>query len=67
MLYEVITEGDNVAAKVWASAANKHPELFAFYRSLDAYKKAIEDNGTSMVLSPDSEFFKYFNKVPASR
>ncbi len=60
-------EGDNVAAKVWASAANKDPEFFAFYRSLDAYKKAIEDNGTSMVLSPDSEFFKYFNKVPASR
>lgn len=59
-------EGDKVAAKIWADAANKDPEFFAFYRSLDAYKRAIETEGTSMILSPDSEFFKYFGKIPNS-
>ncbi|MBT7505204.1 MAG: protease modulator HflC, partial [Rhodospirillales bacterium] len=39
------------------------PEFFAFYRSMEAYGAALTD-GTTWVLSPDSEFFRYFNEVP---
>ncbi|MEM9422959.1 MAG: protease modulator HflC, partial [Pseudomonadota bacterium] len=35
--------------------------FFAFYRSLAAYEEALQDQGTTIILSPDSEFFQYFN------
>ncbi|MEQ8371286.1 MAG: protease modulator HflC, partial [Alphaproteobacteria bacterium] len=39
--------------------------FFEFYKSLQAYEQAFKDDGTtSLVLSPDSEFFKYFNNLP---
>lgn len=52
-------EGDAERNKIYASAYNKDPEFFAFYRSLEAYDKAIK-TGTPFVMSPDSDFFKYF-------
>lgn len=60
-------EGDKTATKIWNNAANRDPQFFAFYRSLEAYKKALKDGSTSMVLSPDSEFFRYFQKSPISQ
>ncbi|MCP4395267.1 MAG: protease modulator HflC [Alphaproteobacteria bacterium] len=57
-------EGDKAAAKTWADAANKDKEFYAFYRSLQAYKTALSGEGTSLVLSPDSEFFRYLDDVP---
>ncbi len=59
-------EGDREATRIWNKAANRDPQFFAFYRSLAAYKKALNEGKTSLVLSPDSEFFRYFQKAPAN-
>jgi membrane protease subunit HflC len=53
-------EGDAGKNKILGDAFGKDEEFFRFYRSMEAYGKAFED-GTTMVLSPDSEFFRYFN------
>ena len=56
--------GDEEAVIIYANAFNKDKEFFAFYRSMEAYKQAFlegEDDPT-LILSPDSDFFKYFNK-----
>ena len=56
--------GDEEAVRIYANAFNKDKEFFAFYRSMEAYKQAFlegEDDPT-LILSPDSDFFKYFNK-----
>ena len=56
-------EGDGEAVKIYAKAFNKDKEFFAFYRSMEAYKKAFKDgeDEPTLILSPDSDFFKYFN------
>lgn len=54
-------EGDAERTKIFAEAANKDPEFYNFYRSLQAYAKVIQPGDTSMVLSPDSEFFRFFD------
>ena len=59
-------EGDREATRIWNKAANRDPQFFAFYRSLADYKKALNEGKTSLVLSPDSEFFRYFQKAPAN-
>lgn len=53
-------EGDKMATNIWNNAANKDPGFYAFYRSLEAYRKALGREQNSFVLSPESEFFKYF-------
>ncbi len=55
-------EGDAKAAAIYAKAYNSNSEFYAFYRSLAAYRSIFADSGNMMVLKPDSEFFKYFNK-----
>jgi len=52
-------EADALAAAVYAQAYNKNPEFFSFFRSLQAYKSALGKEGDVMVVSPDSEFFRY--------
>lgn len=52
-------EGDSERNKIYAAAYNKDAEFFSFYRSLLAYEAAIKA-GTPMVISPDSDFFRYF-------
>lgn len=52
--------GDKESTEIWNNAANTDPEFYAYYRSLEAYRKAMGNGDTSMVLSPDSEFFKFF-------
>lgn len=59
-------EGDKEAARIWADAANKDAEFYDFYRSLQAYKASMAKEDTSLVLSPDSEFFKFLNNVPGT-
>lgn len=54
-------QGDAEAINIYADAFGKDPEFFAFYRSMEAYKKALKADGTTMVLSPTSDFFQYFN------
>ncbi|MCB1376770.1 MAG: protease modulator HflC [Alphaproteobacteria bacterium] len=53
-------QGDAERNKVFAEAFQKDPEFFGFYRSMQAYAKSLTGQGTTMVLNPDSEFFKYF-------
>jgi membrane protease subunit HflC len=55
-------EGDALRNQIYASAYNKDAEFFSFYRSLIAYDTAIKE-GTPLVISPDSDFFKYFGNA----
>jgi membrane protease subunit HflC len=56
-------EGDAERTKIFAEAANRDPEFYNFYRSLQAYTKVMQPGDTTMVLSPDSEFFRYFDSA----
>jgi len=56
--------GDAERTKVLADAYGRDPEFFAFYRALQAYQQSLTSDGTSMVLSPDSEFFRFFGQFP---
>ena len=58
-------QGDKEAARIWAKASKRDKDFYAFYRSLEAYKNSMKTDGTSLVISPDSEFFKYFGTLPA--
>lgn len=53
-------EGDNTAIKIYAEAFNKDKEFYSFTRSMEAYKNTLADPDTRLILSPDSDFFKYF-------
>ncbi len=53
-------EGDAERNSIFAKAYGQDPEFFDFYRSLKAYENALQDDNTTMVLSPDSDFFRYF-------
>jgi membrane protease subunit HflC len=54
--------GDALAAEIYANAYNKDPEFYAFYRSIDAYKKSMGNAGDILVLDPNNEFFRYLNQ-----
>ena len=56
-------EGDGRRNKIFADAFGKDPEFFAFYRAMQAYEKALIGGETSLILSPDSEFFKFFGNI----
>ncbi len=53
-------EGDAERNSIFAGAFTRDPEFFEFYRSMTAYLQALEKSGTTMVLSPNSDFFRYF-------
>jgi membrane protease subunit HflC len=59
---EVRGAGDAQASKIYADSYAKNAEFFAFLRSMQAYQKSFADKEDVMVLSPDSDFFKYMNK-----
>ena len=60
---ELRGQGDSEAIRIYAESFGRDPEFFAFYRSMQAYRKSIGESGTSMVLSPNSSFFRYFNTL----
>ena len=55
-------EGDAKSAEVYASAYTRDPEFYAFYRSIDAYRKSVGGKGDVLVLDPNNEFFRYLNQ-----
>jgi len=55
-------EGDAKAAEIYAEAYSKDPEFYAFYRSIDAYRKSLGKTGDILVLDPNNEFFRYLNQ-----
>ena len=56
-------EGDAAKNKILGDAFSQDPDFFAFYRAMQAYITAIDSSDTTMILSPDSEFFEFFNKT----
>ena len=60
-------EGDATAAATYANAYNKDPEFYAFYRSIDAYRKSMGKQGDLLVLDPDNDFFRYLNESDGGR
>lgn len=59
-------EADAERARIFASSFGKDPSFAAYYRSLKAYEASL-DQGTTLVLSPDSAFFKYFSRGPSAQ
>ncbi|PQA87332.1 protease modulator HflC [Hyphococcus luteus] len=60
-------EADAERNAIFAAAYGKDPEFFAFYRSLLAYEEALQNGETTILLSPNSEFFRYFNNLQGQR
>jgi membrane protease subunit HflC len=59
-------EGDGESVKIYADAFGKDPDFFDFYRSLQAYRDALTGHDTTLLLSPDGEFFRYFDGNPGN-
>ena len=55
-------EGDAEAATIYGKAYGEDPEFYSFYRSLEAYKNAFQNDGDVLILDPDSDFFKHFQQ-----
>ena len=56
-------EGDGQRNRIFADAFGRDPQFFAFYRAMQSYEKALIGGDTSLILSPDSDFFKFFGKT----
>ena len=59
--------GDAVRTRLFAQSFGKDPAFASFYRSMQAYEASLGQGDTTMVLSPDSAFFKYFERGPNAR
>jgi membrane protease subunit HflC len=55
-------EGDAEAIKSYADALNIDPEFYSYYRSLEAYRNSLANSDTSLILSPNSRFFKFMDQ-----
>lgn len=56
-------EGDAQSVRVFAEAIGRDSDFYNFYRSLQAYRVALNPDDTTLILSPDSEFFKFFENA----
>ena len=54
-------EADAEATRVYAAAFERDKDFYAFWRRMEAYKQAFGAGGSTMILSPDNDFFRYFN------
>ena len=59
-------EGDGEKTRILGEAYSQDAEFFSFYRSMRAYQDALGGGNTTVVLSPKSDFFKYFGEGPGS-
>jgi membrane protease subunit HflC len=60
-------EGDATAAEIYANAYEKDPDFYAFYRSLDAYRRSMGRPGDIIVVDPKNEFFRFLNQSTGER
>lgn len=60
---QVRGEGDGTRNKIFAEAYGKDPDFFAFYRSMQAYETGLKSSDTRFVISPSSEFFRFFGRA----
>jgi len=58
-------QGEQEAIRIFADAFERDPQFFQFWRTLQAYREAFSEGETRMVLTPDSEFFRFFRESPA--
>jgi len=56
-------EGDQIAIETYAKAFNQDKEFYSFYRSQEAYKKALSDKETTFVLNPNNTFLEYLTDI----
>ncbi|TDI62836.1 MAG: protease modulator HflC [Alphaproteobacteria bacterium] len=56
-------EGDSEAVRIFAESFGRDIEFFEFYRTMQAYRKALNNDDTTLVLSPNSEFFKFLDSM----
>ena len=56
-------QGDADAIRIYADAFGQDPEFYSFYRSMEAYRNALSGEGATFVLSPDSDFFRFFGDM----
>lgn len=64
---QITGEGDAQRTRIFAQSFGKDPSFAAFFRSMQAYEQSFGDGQTTMVLSPDSAFFRYFERGPTGR
>ncbi len=60
-------DGDARAAEIYADAYNKDPEFYAFYRSIEAYRRSVGKSGDVLVIDPENDFFRYLNQSDGRR
>jgi len=63
---KIRAKGDSKASEIYAKAYGQDPEFYAFYRSLNAYADTFNNKQDVIVMSPKSDFFKYFNNLAGS-
>lgn len=59
--------GDALAVKIFADAFGRDEEFYDFYRSMSAYRESLSKDNTTMVISPDSDFFKFLENVDVKK
>ena len=64
---ELRGQGDADRNRILAEAFGRDPEFFSFFRSMQAYETGLKGGDTRLVLSPDSDFFRYFNDPTGRR
>lgn len=64
--FKIRGQGDALAAKIYADAYSRDPKFYSFYQSLLAYSSSFTTKQDMLILSPDSQFFKYFNSTQGS-
>ncbi|NOY67628.1 MAG: protease modulator HflC [Gammaproteobacteria bacterium] len=64
---EIKGQGDAIATDIYARAYSKDVKFYAFYRSLEAYRKTFSSKQDVFVMEPDSEFFRYFGSASGTR
>lgn len=60
-------EGDGARAAIFNKVAEESPDFYAFYRSLQAYREALNSEDTTLVLNPNSDFFEFFGNFTAQK
>jgi len=64
---QITGEGDAIRTRIFAQSFGKDPSFAAFFRSMQAYEASLANGDTTLVLSPDSAFFRYFERGPTGR
>ena len=64
---QLVGQGDAQRVRIYAQSYGKDPSFAAFFRSMQAYEASLRGGDTTLVLSPDSAFFRYFERGPTGR